>query len=489
MKNFTSSIKKVFALLMLLSLSMVSHAQETGVYKIKTNLTSADNLIISFAATNGNISVAVNDGDFVPYEVSTDINKKTPLMFTPGIDNPEFTMKGDLTAFDAPNEKIYDFQVSGNNSLVLLNLAQNKLTSVSLADGENIRYCYLLDNAIETIDFGKAVNIEELNVNYNMLTDIDISAQKNLKAFSCDHNAIGSLDVSSNLMLESLYCKKNKLQTLNISSLSLLRELSCESNQIETLDVTNNPALEILYCKDNKLNELNVTSCAALVELNCSENEIEALDLSSCANLIKLYCFTNKLSELNLSNSASIEVISCGDNALTSLDLAGLSSLQSLSVSYNSISELNLTGCSFLMAVGADHNKLTRLDLTDCAFLFMADVSFNEITNEGSALMASTIAERTEDEFGIIIFTNSQDYPDDVEHNQCSVQTMEAFNNKYWILTDGEEEFIPTSINSVKVDADNISAVYDTNGIKKSKVGKGLNIVVLKNGKTIKVCK
>lgn len=490
MKHFTSCFKKTLGLLLLSSFSMFSVAQEsatdTGVYTVRTSMQANDNFIVSVASEDGFISVSVNDGEATEYEVSNDYTKKTPLMFSPGIENAIFTIKGDITAFDAVGQKINSFDATGNNSLVLLNLSQNNLTNISLGDGENIRYCYLLDNAIEDIDLGKAVNIEEFNINYNYITDIDISSLKGLKAFSCDHNAITSLDVTQNLNLESLYCKKNELETLDISNQSMLRELSCESNKIGSIDVTNNPALELLYCKNNKITELNLGSCPNLIEINCSENEIPSLDLTNCESLLELYCFTNRLESLDLSNNPALTTLSCGDNALTSMDVSGHQSLESVSLSYNSISDLKLTDCPTLMAMAADHNKLSAIDFTGCPFLFMADISFNNIKDDAAAQMAATLPERSEDEPGFIIFTNSVEFPEDVENNECSASTMELFNNKYWILVDGEDEFIPTGI-SATTKENEISAIYDLNGMRVNSLSNGLNIIILKNGNIIKI--
>ena len=483
------TIKLATLLLPLFAFQGVSAANDSGMYRVKTNLAANDNMIISFASTDGKVSVSVNNGDFVDYEVSTDFNKKTPLMFTPGTDSPEFVVKGDLTAFDAPNESIYEFVMEGNNSLVLLNLAQNDLTNLSLADGKNIRFCYLLDNSLSTLDLSKATKIEELNINFNEFTDIDLSQLTNLKAFSCDHNSIANLDVSNNTMLEALYCKKNKITDLDITALNALRELSCESNKIDNLNLSNCPNIEMLYCKDNMITNLYLDNCSNITELNCSINELTSLDLTECTNLLELYCFSNQLTELNVSQNMYLGAISCGDNALTEINLEGLSSLMSLSASYNHITDINLTGCSMLMAMAVDHNELTTMNLSDCEYLFMADVSFNQITDEGAAYMAETIAERTEDEPGIIVFTNSYDYPDEIENNVCAASTLEMFYNKYWVLANGDEEFVPTGIESLSADRNEINAIYDVNGIRHNNLSDGINIVVLKNGKTVKIVK
>lgn len=399
------------------------------------------NLMLRIASQDGKIGVKLGEAKVVEYDkVSNDVKKMTTMNIKTTEDNQEITLQGEILAIDCKQNKITTMSFPLPEKLQLLDCSMNQLARLDVSNCKSLKYLYCMENQISLITLGENSNMEEIIASFNKLSDIQLGGLPALKAISVDKNSISSIDVSKNINLEKFYCKKNKIANLNIGNLLKLKELSATQNKIEQIDLSKNSELQMIDLKDNSLKSLDLKKNAKATSVNVSVNELSALELSGCTMLTELYCYSNSLGALDLSGNKMLNTLSCGDNKLETIDLSALSHLQTASVSFNRLTSIKISQNANISAIDLTHNKLSAINFTGCTSIVMMDVSFNQFTIEQAKKMIDTLPVVKGDEPGIMIYKNSEEYPDDTEGNQYSSDLATSAKAKNWVMSNGDEE-------------------------------------------------
>ncbi|KAH3764342.1 Leucine-rich repeat protein SHOC-2 [Pelomyxa schiedti] len=266
-------------------------------------------------------------------------------------------------------------EISNLQSLTLLNLSDNVLTSIpnALCNITELQTLKLSGNRIETLpdNISKLTKLTQLSVASNRLTQLP--------------PAIGTLPCLRELILSN-----NALQLLpnNIGQLSSLQQLFCDSNKLTEippsfgllnglthLDLSYNKLTEFPQClytmsavTSLKLSENNISRFAephhlfsnlvSLSTLDLNGNELSTVppELSSLPHLAFLHLSDNNLSTFpEIWSSHSLVALHLNKNSISSIpsSISNLSTLQILKMSYNDIevlppefAALTLTRCS-----------------------------------------------------------------------------------------------------------------------------------------------
>lgn len=283
--------------------------------------------------------------------------------------------------------------LSNNPALQILDLRDNKLVWLNLANGNNSNITTFITTGnpnltciqVDTVAYSVAnwafgidptssfstncgscmINIPDVNLKAALLANIAINTNGDTE-IQCEEaaNYTGVISVSS----------LNITDMTGINSFSRMTELDCSGNQIDTLkifgnlkltdlDISNNPSLQYLNCTDNNLSTLNVSSNPNLDLLYCNNNSLSSIDLSMNANLRTLYIYGNNLSTLDVSNNLNLEYLSSYGNNLTTLDVIQNTKLNTLYVHNNNLTTLDVSQDTSLVALTAYRNNLENLNL------------------------------------------------------------------------------------------------------------------------------
>lgn len=133
--------------------------------------------------------------------------------------------------------------VSNNSNLVLIDLQSNDLTSINgLSGATNLKDLDLSWNYLEEFSIHNE-SLEVLHLTNNELTSININGAINLKHILLTTNQLASIDLRTNTSLETLVIPDNIIQNINLEFNSRITHLSLFSNLLGHLDVSNNQEL------------------------------------------------------------------------------------------------------------------------------------------------------------------------------------------------------------------------------------------------------
>ena len=105
----------------------------------------------------------------------------------------------------------------------------------------DLGYDDVLDNYVLTNNINTVTDLELNDLGISNLTGI--AAFNSLTILYLDNNLLTSLDVSSNTNLTHLFCENNQLTSLNVSNNPELNHLYCYGNLLTSLDVSNTPCV------------------------------------------------------------------------------------------------------------------------------------------------------------------------------------------------------------------------------------------------------
>lgn len=134
---------------------------------------------------------------------------------------------------------------------------------------------------------------------------------------------------------------------------------------------------------------------------------IEKLDVSlkHIADLTGIAYFTamteldagdNNIASVDLSGNPGLTSVTLSENQLTSIDVSANTELVTLELSWNKITSIDLSANEKLMALGLQQNQLTSVDLTANTALEYVLMAGNPLTDEGKALLISSIRDVSE---------------------------------------------------------------------------------------------
>ncbi len=91
-------------------------------------------------------------------------------------------------------------------------------------------------------------------------------------------NLLTSVDVSNNLQLKFLFVAENDITTINVANLGDLEKIEADENAISSIDISDNISLQLLTITDNLLESIDVSFIADVVQLNRLAVEGNPLD-------------------------------------------------------------------------------------------------------------------------------------------------------------------------------------------------------------------
>ncbi|MDY6205566.1 MAG: hypothetical protein SPI30_02290 [Prevotella sp.] len=305
-----------------------------------------------------------------------------------------------------------------------------------------------------------------------------------------------SMDVKITGTITYFCCNDNNLSALDVTQCPELATLHCHNNDLEALDVTNCPELKVLRCSGNAmLGKLDLKNCTKLIQLGCSFSGLEALDVSNCVDLEILHCYGNILHDLAITNCKKLQKMNCSVNWLKELNVSECKDLTVLNCNDNDLTSIDVSMCESLQDLRCGGNQLTKLDVSSCIGLVKLECYTNQIKGDNMDKLIASLAEREVEDKGMLyIYHNTEDFP---EYNVCTtLQVAEAVKRGWdvlgwtgdsWAPYEGSD---PTGIEEMTraEDAD-FTDVYDVLGRRQSALTRGLNIVKMSNGATVKIMK
>ena len=299
------------------------------------------------------ISLSVSNNRINTLNIGNNTNLESLFCTSNQITTLDTSANANLKTIDVSNNQITNLDLSDINTLVcpdpqtdpvtacqglsLINVSNNELTSLIVANGYNDLissftsegnpdlFCIQVDlgfttNVIWTKDdwtyYGETVcednftyvpddNFEQALINLGLDDVLDNFV------LTTNINAIINLDVS-NLNIESL---------IGIEDFGALQTLNVSSNVIEVLDISNNVLLTDLNTSNNNLININLSNQIGLITLNVANNDLNQLDLSSNLSLENLNCSNNTIQSLDLSLLTALTDFDCASNTLEVLNI------------------------------------------------------------------------------------------------------------------------------------------------------------------------
>ena len=426
-----------------------------------------------------------------------DVSKNTALMTLScsnnQLTNIDVSKNVALTGLYCSKNQLASLDVSGCTSLVSLTCSNNQLTSLDVSKNTALTNIYSSNNQLTCIDVSGCTSLMSLTCSNNQLTSLDVSKNTALTSLYCANNQLARLDVSKNTTLESLYCRYNQLTSLDLSKNTAMIYLECSYNQLTTLDLSKNTtmrqldcsnnqlmSLEVsrcsyLYCKNNLLTNLDMSKNVNLYELYCNDNQLTGLDLSKNTELSDLNCSNNQLTSLDVSGCTCLSRFLCFNNQLTSLDISNNTGLTGLNCSYNKLASLDVSHNTAFTSLHCENNLLTNLDVSKNTALVFLGCYDNKIKGEAMDALVGSLPNQTSALMRVIDLSNS------FEENVCTTTQVNVAKGKGWrVLTADEIDYEgsdPSSIQSITLDKDIKTPIYDLNGRKLRDLSKGINII------------
>ena len=256
----------------------------------------------------------------------------------------------------------------------LMDLWNNKVSSIDLTNNDLLKVLKLYMNPIKTLNVTNQTGLQELDCSYCELTE---------------------LDVTKNTELRSLQCYGNELTTLDLSKLPELLEMNARVNKLTSIDFTNNPKLQVV---------------------NVTNNELSAIDVTKLTDLDSFEVAGNKLTTLDVSKNTQLQVLDVGNNKLTDLNLDNNTALRSLSFNDNSIQILDLSKLTKLCKINCGGNNMTACDLNQ----FYKDLpQYPELTKDEQEAMKGA---------SLTILTGTEETPNDAAGSDTSIASDKGWS-------------------------------------------------------------
>ncbi|MDO3695830.1 choice-of-anchor A family protein [Wenyingzhuangia sp. chi5] len=160
-------------------------------------------------------------------------------------------------------------------------------------------------------------SLEEFHASGNAFSTIDLSKNTLIRVLDVSNNKLSSLDLTNLGLLEELYAGKNAITSIDLKSNLLLTKLVLRENNLITLDLTENEDLILIEVKGNVLEELILGEKKKLTELYAKSNRLRSIDVSKALNLVVLHLQYNFLEgTLDLDKNKCLLKLNLSDNLL-----------------------------------------------------------------------------------------------------------------------------------------------------------------------------
>lgn len=228
-------------------------------------------------------------------------------------------------------------------------------------------------------------SLAELNLKYHRVTDASpIEGLSSLTFLNLGENPLASLDLANLSSLTDLRLYGTKIAELDLTATPLLKALYLQRTSVTKLDLSVLPDLEEAYINDATLTELKAVHLDKLTRLDAVKNRIGKAEIADCALLSQLHLNGNRLTGMTFRNLPKLMILNLYDNALTSLDVKELPFLLQLFVFDNQLTELDLSGNAAIRQVYATNNPIREMDFSaneNLEIVELQDMSELEVIN------------------------------------------------------------------------------------------------------------
>lgn len=242
--------------------------------------------------------------------------------------------------------------------------AENKLSSINLANNKSLMSIGLNGNQLTEIDLSNNKDVYSLTLENNKLTEIDLSNNTNISTLNLRKNSLTIINLMTLTKLYKLDIRENNISELNISNSPNIRYLYASNNDISEVDLKSNLELNSIYLADNKLTTIDISGQSKLKELVLSNNNISALDVSSNIDLTDLDVNNNKLSAIDTSNNTELITVKLNNNNLTEIAIDNNKKIENLYLNDNALTSFYFPNNTALEILELENNQLTVLDLS-----------------------------------------------------------------------------------------------------------------------------
>lgn len=330
-----------------------------------------------------------------------------------------------LTYFQGVSGGLMSLDFSSCSALSHLQVSNNQLTSLNLANGsmQSFGYidvsgnpdltCITVDNVVVAdflwgdgypfifdagVNFDTdctpagpcVVNIPDATLKAALLADTSINTDENNEiecteaiAYTGELN-LDDLQVSdwtgieafvnitsfssNNNQTGNIYMHPVILDTLNLSDFTSLTSISCIGNVgLEYLNASGCTALTSINVNTSPSTDgvaLDLAGCTALTDLNLTDKRLNALNLNGCSALETIDCSNNQLHTLSVDGCTVLNSLNCSKNQLTTLDVASSVALTTLNCADNQLTDLSTINNINLTELDCGTNQLTYLFVT-----------------------------------------------------------------------------------------------------------------------------
>ncbi len=362
--------KKIFLLLMLSTLLLISCKQETKTPEIdipNTNVDFGDNNLKAVLLSKYPDMDADKDGQISKVEAE----KITRIDFS-------FDYKEDVPA----NQKITSLKgIEAFVNLTHLLLKNQFVTDATpIQNLTKLKVLHLGANELSAIDVSKMSELDSLFLFGNMnITSLDLSKNKKLREVFLQSMGIKNLDLSQCTNLTKAYINNaGVLETLNIGALAKLERLDAVKQNLTSIVAKDLPSLKELHLNSNKINSITLKNLPELNRLNVYANNLKTIDLSELPKLMFLFVHEN----------SSLDSVDCQHNPIL---------LQAI------ISQTAIRNMSF-----AKNNIVRNIEIENCPNLKTIDLQNDNFSDEAEYLIKegnsalTTVYADAGDEFNMI---------------------------------------------------------------------------------------
>ncbi|WP_109851266.1 immunoglobulin-like domain-containing protein [Aquimarina sp. AU58] len=267
-----------------------------------------------------------------------------------GINTMDISNNPLLRVLNLNDNNFTELDISGYSSIIQLRIANNQLTSLNVANGNNDNFTWFDAQGNPDLTCIKADKViplfpdiweKDATANFAIYCDLTYIADANFENYLETHDADGNVvalgDATS---MGNGIANDNQVATLKIASVVTLNIAS--QNIADLTGIEDFTALESLNCDYNDLTSLDLSNNTSLKVLDAAENEFTSIDVTGYLSLEEVNLRSNSITNLLVDNNPNLKKLKVGKNALTTLDVTACTQLEELAVHQNLLASLDV---------------------------------------------------------------------------------------------------------------------------------------------------
>ena len=277
--------------------------------------------------------------------------------------------------------------LSGMSSLIHLDLSDNALSEISLPDMPNLELLGLSNNTLSEVSLPDMPNLEYLSLFNNTLSEISLPDMPNLEYLNLSNNVLSEVSLPDMPNLRYLGLVDNALSEVSLPDIPNLEHLGLGNNVLSEVSLPDMPNLEYLSLFNNTLSEVSLPDMPNLESLSLSGNNLSKVSLSDMPNLTRLYLEDNPTSKLSLSELPSLTELYLPIRSPGRLEKVSLSGLPNLKVDSLflgiTLSKLSMSGFANMMALylrGCSISEISLSDMPNLTQLYLSDNAISDVS-------------------------------------------------------------------------------------------------------------